>query len=620
MVLTMDEQRHFVREHCQKASQRYDDFVNEGASHLATELWKYCSLSTDLNVATVAYLDLSSPLLVDDVKSVFDWQTSKAILSSSYEPSTVHGTLIILQRKHTIVAKQMLQVLAETPMKRLQQKTLLLPKLLYALLARQLETNNLLPGRHVDWVFLDQTCHISALHFDNEQDSKSGWADDKSYRASHACPLDGDYCCSVKDTTQQQVHMMMNQHPIHPVQRTDFVQTLPLNAVGYVWNQSDELPYITTIQDPNESRRKKHVATTNKFDDLLRNNCLPSEECNTCLAKNGGCDTCADECSCYCKTLCREITPSNNSNKRLVSRPPLFQRDPNRFIPRIVHQFWPEPLTSEDYPDSSRMVESFRMSRWDHRIYTSDDAQEFLKTHFPSEVILAYDTLASESLKSLLFRYCVVFIHGGVFADIHVLLESNLDQSIQPDFGFVAPMAEPSGSSCLSTSFFAASPGHPFLAQTIETLVNQVRNRFSLIDLDLSYCPSPNLFWHRFEKTSFLAGPCLFGTSVNRASGRSRLTPFEAGEIKSGNSKALGRNVILHQQGEDMGGNRFTLTSKNLIVAVADIRPSEEADERTEMDEDMDIRGRFELDSLYEATEAANENIHIHVEMDRRPI
>jgi len=41
--------------------------------------------------------------------------------------------------------------------------------------------------------------------------------------------------------------------------------------------------------------------------------------------------------------------------------------------------------------------------------------------------------------KADLFRYCVLLIHGGVYADVDVLLESNLDVAIQPDVGFMVP-------------------------------------------------------------------------------------------------------------------------------------------------------------------------------------
>ena len=39
-----------------------------------------------------------------------------------------------------------------------------------------------------------------------------------------------------------------------------------------------------------------------------------------------------------------------------------------------------------------------------------------------------------------LFRYCVLLICGGVYADMDVLLEANLDAVIGQDVGFMTPV------------------------------------------------------------------------------------------------------------------------------------------------------------------------------------
>jgi len=116
----------------------------------------------------------------------------------------------------------------------------------------------------------------------------------------------------------------------------------------------------------------------------------------------------------------------------------LFFIDP--FLP--VHQTWFEPLSRESYPNMSRLVESFRMSGWEYKFYTDDEAGNFLSTHFPAEVREAYDTLRPGAFKADLFRYCVLLIYGGVYADVDIMLESSLDVAIAPDVGFMVPIDE----------------------------------------------------------------------------------------------------------------------------------------------------------------------------------
>jgi mannosyltransferase OCH1-like enzyme len=94
-------------------------------------------------------------------------------------------------------------------------------------------------------------------------------------------------------------------------------------------------------------------------------------------------------------------------------------------------------------------VQSFRSSGWEHRFYTDDESGSFLSTHFPPEVREAYDTLLPGAFKADLFRYCALFINGGLYADVDILLESNLDILVGPDVGFMAPFDEVSLRLCL---------------------------------------------------------------------------------------------------------------------------------------------------------------------------
>jgi hypothetical protein len=145
----------------------------------------------------------------------------------------------------------------------------------------------------------------------------------------------------------------------------------------------------------------------------------------------------------------------------------------------------------------SLMTESFRQSGWQYEFYDDDRAAQFLQTHFPPAVFEAYDALLPGAFKADLFRYCVLLIMGGLYADTDVMLESNLDKLIPPSVGFMTPEDIPGmtvgHAHCLWNGFLAAAPGHPFLAQTIQNVVNHVRNRYTSIDYDDMLCPNPVL-------------------------------------------------------------------------------------------------------------------------------
>lgn len=53
-----------------------------------------------------------------------------------------------------------------------------------------------------------------------------------------------------------------------------------------------------------------------------------------------------------------------------------------------------------------------------HHLYDDTMCREFIKTHFPSNVVYAFDKLVPGAYKADLWRYCVLYIHGGVYLDI----------------------------------------------------------------------------------------------------------------------------------------------------------------------------------------------------------
>lgn len=52
-----------------------------------------------------------------------------------------------------------------------------------------------------------------------------------------------------------------------------------------------------------------------------------------------------------------------------------------------------------------------------HHLYDISDCRAFLRDNFEADVLEAYDTLIPYSYKSDLWRFCVLYIHGGIYLD-----------------------------------------------------------------------------------------------------------------------------------------------------------------------------------------------------------
>ena len=236
---------------------------------------------------------------------------------------------------------------------------------------------------------------------------------------------------------------------------------------------------------------------------------------------------------------------------------------------------WFEPVTPEKYPNMARLIESWKRSGWEYIFYDDDSASEFISLHFPAEVREAYDAIIPGAFKADLFRYCVLLIKGGIYADMDVMLEINLDAAVPPDVGFMVPVdapgSKPDHRMCLWNGFIASAPAHPFLARAIQHVVNNIRNRFTVVDYDQLLCPNPELSVPHAFSTLFTAGPCILGFVINDIMGRKAQQTFVEGDLDVPEGSVAkdvpGRTIILRQNKWDMGAHRFTWAEKNLVVA-----------------------------------------------------
>ena len=51
-------------------------------------------------------------------------------------------------------------------------------------------------------------------------------------------------------------------------------------------------------------------------------------------------------------------------------------------------------------------------------LFDDEDCREFIKKHFPLSILWAFDKLRPGAFKADLWRYCVLYIHGGIYMDI----------------------------------------------------------------------------------------------------------------------------------------------------------------------------------------------------------
>lgn len=128
--------------------------------------------------------------------------------------------------------------------------------------------------------------------------------------------------------------------------------------------------------------------------------------------------------------LCCFVPTSHIRSERFT-----YSRIPTTFsgIPNIIHQTYKKKskIPKKVYDN----VKSFA-PEYEHRIYDDAECETFIATHFPDNVLHTFRSLKLGAHKADLFRYCVLYVHGGIYLDIKTELISPLSQIIQTDASF----------------------------------------------------------------------------------------------------------------------------------------------------------------------------------------
>lgn len=86
-------------------------------------------------------------------------------------------------------------------------------------------------------------------------------------------------------------------------------------------------------------------------------------------------------------------------------------------IPKLIVQTNEELNTNDILAENSRRSLVLLNPEYDYIFFNSVDRRKFIKTHFDSSVLLAYDTLTPGAFRADLFRYCFLYIKGGCYVD-----------------------------------------------------------------------------------------------------------------------------------------------------------------------------------------------------------
>ena len=189
-----------------------------------------------------------------------------------------------------------------------------------------------------------------------------------------------------------------------------------------------------------------------------------------------------------------------------------------KYIPKKIFQTWE---TNKVAPGMYDAVHTWidKNPDWEYHFFDKDDRRNFIKDNFPKKVLAAYDNLIPGSYETDLWRYCVLYIHGGVYVDSKLVLCNKLDKLLEVDTKFTS-VKERDGLKTIKggvqVTFICSMPKHPFLKRAIDIIIENI---------DSSY----------FGKNAICpTGPLAMGKAINLVLGRRERHNFAVGKQKIG--------------------------------------------------------------------------------------
>lgn len=160
--------------------------------------------------------------------------------------------------------------------------------------------------------------------------------------------------------------------------------------------------------------------------------------------------------------------------------------------PPII-QYWHDPQPPEVVSEALASFEQHNPGR-PHLIFDRDRAETFIGDHFSPLEVEAFRTCALPAMQADYFRYCAVFVLGGVYVDADFRCAADISQLANADgcegllFGRPDPVSEPVAAAlgpyrvgpyrALNNEVFAFNrPGHPLLKLALEVATANIQYR-----------------------------------------------------------------------------------------------------------------------------------------------
>nr|QBK86436.1 MAG: glycosyltransferase [Marseillevirus LCMAC102] len=172
----------------------------------------------------------------------------------------------------------------------------------------------------------------------------------------------------------------------------------------------------------------------------------------------------------------QKLYPAIKHRKSIVL-PPWKQK-----IPRVIYQ----THERDEIPSGMReAVETILHvnQTYEYKYFNAKEAKTFIIDNIGERAGKCYDKLVPGAYKADLFRYCLMYINGGVYIDAGFIAINPLDKVIDPDDEFISAMdsCKPeycNGQKGVYNAFICCVPGHPIMRYAIDKVLDNIERNY----------------------------------------------------------------------------------------------------------------------------------------------
>lgn len=143
-------------------------------------------------------------------------------------------------------------------------------------------------------------------------------------------------------------------------------------------------------------------------------------------------------------------------------------------IPQNIYQTWHSKQIPPLMFNAISKIKKHN-PRFNYFLFDDNDCREFIKNKFRPDVLYAYDSLIPGAYKADLWRYCVLFINGGIYLDIkYAPLNGFKFINLCENEHLVLDI----GGQGIYNALMVCKPGNQILFKAIRQIVENVKNKY----------------------------------------------------------------------------------------------------------------------------------------------